>query len=744
MHKILVSILIIVAFSGCKSSFKSGFRNFNAYYNTYYNAKKSFNLGEEKSLKQARKYNTLLPIQVYETPMGAGSSDFENAIEKGANVLRKYKETKWVDNALEIIGKSYFYRKEYFNAMEKFDELYLSSDDELLKQRSIFWKGRVLLELQAYNEGVQFLTEQLSKLEGEWKGNLEHQISVVLAEHYVARENWVVALDLLNEHVPGIPGRANKERGYFLIGQLNEMLGDSEGAFTAFDNVSKYYTVYDLQFEAKKKKAEVARAIGDTDEAYRVFSSMVRDDKNTEFVAELNFELGKTEQDRGRYREAQKIYRTILRDPLNKPDNLTKARVYNGLAEINRFHHNDFKLAAAYYDSSAKLNVPADQLPETYNARELAKSFGDYARLKDEIHLQDSLLWLGSLSSEEFDSVLVTIREQKIAELEQLMKEQEEQRNTLVNTNRNAANRGAQSTERNGFLNVKNPVLIEQTKEQFNAVWGNRPLVDNWRVGVLMQSAIALQEAEAGNGEDGAQQEDQKYNITIDLSRIPFTYQAQDSVREEIAALKYELGNLFFLALDLPDSAIIYFNKVLDERPNSPVAPVSLYSLSELYDISGDTVLAKEKATLLINTYPESKFASHIATKFDLEIQQITRETTTTPIQLYLALNADDDMPQLQKAIELVALSEQYPEERFSDRALFEAIENYIRIARDEPGFTDSQRTWNKLHNDWAGKVVEFNNLKDSASIALSDTSMDLSVSKSLMGTGVRLPILWA
>ncbi len=240
MRRILSVVLVMMIFMGCKSSFKSNFTDFNAYYNTFFNAKKSFNIGEEKSENQARDYNTLQPLRIYETPLGAGAADFQNAIDKGADILRKYEDSKWVDDALLIIGKSYFYRKEYFSADQKFDEIYLSSVNDEIKQNAVLWKGRVLLELELYNQGVQYLTEQLALLEGEWVKGIEFQVQTVLAEHYVERENWVNALDQLNTSVKKLPKKEYKERGFFLIGQLNEILGDSEAAFDAYNEVSKY------------------------------------------------------------------------------------------------------------------------------------------------------------------------------------------------------------------------------------------------------------------------------------------------------------------------------------------------------------------------------------------------------------------------------------------------------------------------------------------------------------------------
>jgi len=731
MRKVWYPIILIFLLTGCKTTFKSNFRDFNAYYNTYYNAKLSYNRGLKKSLEQARTYNTLQPIRIYETPKGAGAPDFNNAIEKGASVLRKYEDTKWVDNALEIIGKSYFYRSEYFNAIQKFEELYITADDPELKQRSIYWKGRVLLELRAYGEGIQFLNEQLSLNDGEWKAKLEWQVKTVLAEHYVASENWVNALDLLNESVGRIPDRANKERGYFLVGQLNERLGNTEEAFTAYDRVGKFYSNYDLQFAAKKKKAEVARDLGDIDEAIKVFSGMVRDDKNTEFVSELNYELGKSEQIKGNAEKARDIYISILRDPINKPDNDVRALTYNGLAELYRFDFDNYTLAAAYYDSSAGMNIPVDQLPEGYNARELADSFGAYATIKYQIHEQDSLLWLGTLSQEAFDSVLSEIEARKLAELERLKEEQEERRNTLVNV---GAGQSQESTSNvnNGFLNIRNPVLIAEATERFQAYWGARPLVNNWRVNSLIINAVLDDSTQTIDGNLISGSESTTIDLSIDLSRIPFTAVDQDSVRELISNLQYELGNIFFLQLDLPDSAAYYFNKLLVERPGSSVVPVTLYSLSELYDIQGDLDSSVQYANELIDNFPETEFAFRLTEKFGFEIQDGITYTEANPRDLYLDLVSSSSVSSIEKAESLANLAIEFKEESFSERALFESIQEYIHLAKSDSAFSNNFEEWQFANDEWEEAQSSLNNKQDSIRTAFQDTSSFISETDSL------------
>lgn len=731
MRFIVGILLIVTVLTGCKSSFKSNFTNFNAYYNTFYNAKKSYNLGVSKSDAQPRIYNSLQPLRIYQTPLGAGNSDFQNAIDKGADILRKYDDSKWVDNALEIIGKSYFYKSEYFSADQKFDELFLSTDDVELKQKAIFWKGRVLLELQLYTKGIQYLSDQLSSNEQEWQGDLEYEVRVLLAEHYVERENWVNALDQLNIAVKQLPKKAYKERGYFLIGQLNEILGNNEDAYDAYDKVTKNYVEYNLQFEAQKKKAEVARALGRSDDAVKVFSSMVKDDKNAEFIADLNFELGKTEQDRGNYKKAESIYKSILKDTRVKPRAATKAKVYNGLAEIYRFNYVDYKLAAAYYDSSASLKVSDYQLPDGFNPGEYAKSFGKYSELKNEIHLKDSLLWLGNLPKAEFDSVIAVLEQKKRDEIAQLQKEQEAQKNTLVNVNTsdNQSNSEA-NLERNGFLSYKNPVMLADASQQFRALWEGRALTNNWRVAALMINEVKEQVQSNGDANNDNAVESTTIFMGINLEQIPFTPQDQDSVKEEISSLNYQLANLFFLSLDLADSAEFYFNRVIRERPKSKVAPVSLYSLSELSLLKNDEKEAKIRAQILVDTYPTTVYADRLIDKFGLERPALNDTAEVSPKNRFLNILNNSTLNTLEKANKFKEFEEKNRKTDLGGKALVEVVNSYITLAKQDSNYIKKSKYWSDLNSNWESEKRQFKVKQDSAIILMEDSV--LSVSDSL------------
>ena len=106
--------------TGCKTPLKQGWHNFNAYFNTYYNANLNFERGLEKNRNQKPELNPERPIRIHPPPNRAGQTEFDNAIDKGAKILRDHEQSKFVDDALLLIGRAYFYQSEFYNAEQKF------------------------------------------------------------------------------------------------------------------------------------------------------------------------------------------------------------------------------------------------------------------------------------------------------------------------------------------------------------------------------------------------------------------------------------------------------------------------------------------------------------------------------------------------------------------------------------------------------------------------------------------------
>ncbi|MFO7800201.1 tetratricopeptide repeat protein [Rhodohalobacter sp.] len=690
MFKNLYIILFAILLTGCVSPVKQGWQNFTAYYNTFYNAKQAFDEGLELNQRQQVDINPDQPIRIHPSPTEAGQEEFERAIEKGASILRDHADSKYLTRAVSLIGQSYFYRQEYFSALEKFQELRsLSAGKEL--QEATIWQSRTYLELELYEEGINFTQQEIDFID-DWDTDLLSELNMVLAQLYSEKGEWTEASEVLQDYTGLLKSNRLKARAYFLHGQVHESLGNNFQALAAYRLSSTIMSEYDIEFNSKRKLAQMHRQTGDYESALQLFRSLERDDKFINDHVDLRYEIARTYQEMNRAQEAVTRYNRLLRDRFDAPSSAIKAKSYFGLGEIYRDRFNDFQTAAAYFDSANTQSVNLSNIYEDVDAEEIARAFGEYASLKNEIERVDSLMHLSTLNEAELDSVVRRIRDQQ-ADRAEVSRQQN------LNSARDIAESPDDATEvlEFGFLNSKDPVRKAEAQSYFRTVWGNRPLEDNWR----RQSALTIssldEEPEMANDDSetavatngGSNLIETAASAGIDLSEIPFTEEEKNRMKRSKEQFKYRLGNLFFLSLNMPDSARYYFNEVIQSSANQDIIPRAIYSLAELEFSENNREEMVQKANLLFDQYPESIFADRIAIRLniDYDLEDTVRtdqfETEYTSIQQNIA-----DTSYEEKADSLVDLAESISDEKIVSLIYLEAAENYLKAAQDLPSET--------------------------------------------------------
>lgn len=730
MKRSLQIALLTLLVAGCGTPLEQPWKNFNAYFNTYYNTKEYYEDGLDQNQRQIPEVNPEVPISVFLPPTSAGLDDFSMAVETGATILREHPDSKYVEPAIFIIGKSYFYRRENFAALEKFQEMQAVSGGESA-QEAVFWQGRVYLQMQSIGEGIAFLEREIEVIEN-WEPEILSRVNVLLAQLHVENENWSTAAELLEGNIEGIDDRENRARAYFLQGQVLEQLEDYEGARIAYNSVSSSIRNYDLLFNADRKEAEVLREIGNYDMAYELYRSMERNDKNIDARTELQYEMARTLQLRGEPDRALEMYESILRNEIISPTPLTRAKIYNAQAEIYRFDLDNFRMAAAYYDSASQERVSRERLPEEFNASELATSFGEYARVRGEISRLDSLLYLGRLEPAAFDSAIAEIRIQRQQEIEEQLEEMRRQQDQLVNVEQESETTTATAeTSEYGFLNIRNQVRLADASLQFQAIWGDRPLADNWRRGAdVIGTGLAGMESDSMDETSGEGNTIQRpgspgIRVSLDLSEIPRTPAEQDSMVKRLENRYYILANVFFLSLNLPDSAKVYYERIATNDLSPQFIPGSLYSLSEIELLEGDTEQAAEWGRQLVNQYPNTEFARRISSRLDIDYEQITGPGNRYVEDIYTDLQTGQPLNPAEKARELRQLARSGSLESQKPLLLYEAAREYMKAARmAEPDSVNRIDTWFDRRESWEEDRQQFAQLQDSASTVLADTTL--------------------
>ena len=625
---LLVLLAGLLLLSGCAtpSFLRSRLDNFTAYYNTFYNARKIFEEGRRKVEEEDHPVDLSRYLSLFPEVKGENAL-FDRTIKKAADVLRKHPNSKWVDDALLLIGQSYFYQQNYVGAEQKFREVIELGGEHEAEAR--FWLARTLIAGEMYEEAQTLLEESLLKdhLEDRWKPIYR----LMLGEMYARQGRWDEAIEALEEGIQRVSDKHLKARALFLLGQVYETTGAYDKAAEAFTRVLDYHPVYELAYAAEISRVRVLGLHGKPEEALALLERMEHDDKHYSRIDELYVLKAQILATMGHVEEAMALYRELLYGEEPAPQAL-RGTIHYYLAELYRNVYRDYHLAGAHYDTAATRISSRYQRERVtpvaiVDARSKSEMFKRFRKVADHVAELDSLLYLGSLPQAAFDSVIYALRLQRLKELEEQQKELEKQRasarfqqQTPVGRSRREELRTRTVRSRSegrgeellraqayGFLFHKNPLKVRENQARFREIWGDRPLVPNWRRRDAL-SSVAFSPAASDAMRDGqtlleeGQQEEALPEL--DLSAIPRDSVAWQNMRIERALARYELANVLFLSLQEADSAASWYRKVIQEDGDSPVAPRAWYALAEVFQARGDSVGAQRLYQEVFRRYP--------------------------------------------------------------------------------------------------------------------------------------------
>ncbi|GIV57421.1 MAG: hypothetical protein KatS3mg042_0334 [Rhodothermaceae bacterium] len=664
MGRLCLLFGLTLVLAGCGSSSFLGRRvdNFTAYYNTFYNARKAYERGVKSLERDNVPVDRTRYLPVFSDPDRAPrSQDFADAIKKSADVLRDHPTSKWADDALLLIGKSYFYQQNYVGAEQKFREVIdLGSD---LEDEARFWLARTLIASQAYDEAAAHLQESLARegLDRDWAAMLH----LALGELYVQRANWEAAARELEIGLDDVPDKDIGARAQFLLAQVYETLGRYEDAVAAYRRVLDYNPLYELAYAARYSAIRVEGLYLDPEAALRALRKMERDDKHYAYRADLAFLRGRIYQAMGRGEEARALYRDLLYSEDRSLDiSRIRGPIHYALGELYRDYYEDFVRAAAYFDTAAVAlrtssgttasrrgtGPVVTENPDAYaaeailDAQLLKERFGSYADVYREVARMDSLLTLGQMPEEAFQHYILELRRQRAREQEAQRRLREQQQieqrfrgqTSSVNTTGGTTSgkqvdTPAPSDDADaGFLYHRDPVRLQEARARFISRWGDRPRVPNWR----RLEAISRQVSEDGPDALATQTDvvpDEAGGEVlpeIDISGVPRDPAAQERMRAARAMARYELANVLFLAIERPDSAAVWYRRVIEEDTDQPVAQRALYALAEVQRALGDEETAQRLYEQVLANYPDTDFAERVRERLGRQDNRTVRRDT--------------------------------------------------------------------------------------------------------------------
>ena len=701
----LVAATFLFLATGCGSASFIGqrYHNFTSYYNTFYNAEQSYEAGVRALESTEEPIDRMQYLVIFGGPSRPGGNvNFQNAIEKSTDILIDHPRSKWVDDALLLIGKSYFYQENYVGAEQKFQEVI--SFESSLEEEARIWLSRALMAVRSHERAQQHLASSLEREDISRRSRA--QLRLALGELFVKQGDFDSAAEQLAAALPDVRSKELRAKGAFLLGQVYEALERYEDAVEAYALVRKERPPYELDYAASLSVVRVQGMHLDGAAALEALRRMDRDDKHYDRRAELAYVRGRIYQAQGLSRDALATYDHLLYEEENR-DQIIRGLTHYALAELYRDVFRDYPLASAHFDtartalasfSSPRPGSDAQYAPEAVtDTEEQADMFSDFAEVRARIARMDSLLALGSLSEEEFDERILAFQEQKAEELEEERRRAEQLQ--AERGFRDAASRtgavgaGASSSAANigeaGFLHHRDRARVQEARLNFVARWGERPHVPGWRrMEAVSQALSAREETEEGDeadaSEGGADDMDLFALPYIDVSDVPRDSLSRAEMEEARALAWYELGNALFLSMNKADSAAVWYRMVIEENADAEVAQRAFYALAEVQRSLGDTVRAHGIYRQVLSDYPDSDFAARVRMELGLEPEETLDSLAVAQEEYDEAVIRWKDEAYEEAFRRMVFVASRYRDREVAAKALFAAGRIYFEWAASD------------------------------------------------------------
>ncbi|MFO7809756.1 MAG: tetratricopeptide repeat protein [Candidatus Delongbacteria bacterium] len=320
-YKIFIFLSLIAVFWGC------------AYFNMYFNAKQSFNKAEEK-----RKESNTIDRNLY-----------EKSLKELSKILEFYPDSKWVDDALLMMGLCYLRQEEYYKAQRKFSELLSNFPSSELSDQAKIYLAEAEIALNNFEEAKKLM----SGIASDEVDIDEHELIKLNAEMNLSTGDSLRALELFIQSSEGIEGEAEKLH-------LFERIADIASQQKEHEISAKYYRkIIGLQesreeiFDTTVKYAGALYNAGDTESAIEILEKITKDPDYDDYSLKGKVVLAKYFLENKDTEEVEERIDKILKNnPKDRYNGkyLSEAAFY--LGELNFNITKDFEKAADMYDSS--------------------------------------------------------------------------------------------------------------------------------------------------------------------------------------------------------------------------------------------------------------------------------------------------------------------------------------------------------------------------------------------------------
>ena len=494
---ILIIVAVAVAIVSCstqKNTAGSRFwHSFNARYNTYYNGQVAFTEGNlEKEKNNKDNYTELIPLYPVgnKASRGIGKSNYQRTVEKMEKAIQRHsikekgkEKNPFLWRAWLLMGKAEFQMGQFEEAAATFSYMSrLYQGEPLMSGLARAWLAKCYTEL-GWRYDAEDVIRNMSRDSMDFRAVKDWDYTY--ANYYIREADYQKAIPYLRKAIKHERRKVQRAREWFLLGQIENLIGNQQEAYNAFKRVVRVSPPYELEFNARIAQTEVM-AKNNGKQMISKLKRMARDDNNAEYLDQVYYAIGNIYLAQGDTLEAINAYETG-----NKK--ATRSGIEKGvlLLTLGNIYWEREKFADAQRCYGEAIGLLDKERKDYQELSQRSKILDELVPYTEGIHLQDSLLALSVMPEAERNKAIDRV-------IDALKKKEKEERDAKLEAEadaqqaKNQANMPQRQSQRTptpqptaqkagGAWYFYNPTAVSQGKTAFQREWGKRENVDNWR-----------------------------------------------------------------------------------------------------------------------------------------------------------------------------------------------------------------------------------------------------------------------
>ncbi|HUV30804.1 MAG TPA: tetratricopeptide repeat protein [Acidobacteriota bacterium] len=302
------------------------------YFNTFFNARKAFNTAEK-----ARR----------ESASGRGGlNDYQTAIEKSRKVVDNHPNSKYYDDALFILGVSYYHTEQYVRAERRFRELLANYGDAEFASEARVYLAKTKLELSDVDEAMVLFEEIF---ESAYDKGYKAQAALALGEFRFdddqfapSRSYFMAVRDSLGDENEAKQAQMYIADGYFKSFRFGEALG-------AYLQVLGMTPDKNEEYHALFRSAICSYRLLKIEDGMAYLQRLMDNELYYDSLSVLQLMVAEGYEFEDDLALAEETYREVATGAENKA---AKGKAYYRLGLIYQYDYDDLKKAKEYYDEA--------------------------------------------------------------------------------------------------------------------------------------------------------------------------------------------------------------------------------------------------------------------------------------------------------------------------------------------------------------------------------------------------------